>query len=401
MTPHAPRPRRLALLTNVVAPYRVPIYERLACHFDLSVLYSGVESNRPHWQACELGQLGARVKRSWGVTLSWRRREGGLQVEKFLHVNPGLFLDLVALKPDAVITSEMGFRTLTALAYCKIFGKPLWVWWGGTLHTERAVGRGKRIVRKLLAKLVPRWFTYGGTSTEYVVTLGVDPGSITELQNCVPEAHYLTPVPPELYLEPRPVLLYVGQFIPRKGIPLLIDAAARLQAQGCTFALLLVGDGPERRSMEAKVQDLQLRNVHFRDSQPPERMPSVYRSGDVLVFPTLLDNWGLVVNEALWSGLPTLVSRYAGCARELVPVDNIFDPLDADDFTSKLRQAVEGRLPPPDLTRLRRISEVSDLIVRELDSALGAPRGLSPRRNRAVPADGADSRSLGSGDGGC
>jgi glycosyltransferase involved in cell wall biosynthesis len=92
----------------------------------------------------------------------------------------------------------------------------------------------------------------------------------------------------------------------------------------------------------------------------------------VLVFPTLDDVWGLVVNEALWSGLPALVSIYAGCARELVPVGSTFDPLDPADFTDKLRLAVKGELPSPDLTRMKRIDEVSGLIIRELDGWEGA-----------------------------
>jgi glycosyltransferase involved in cell wall biosynthesis len=360
----------LALLTNILAPYRLPIYDRLAREFELTVLYAGNEGNRTHWQGPGFEYSHVRLRRSWGITLPWHSQDEGVRVERFVHLNPGLFVDLFELRPDAVITSEMGLRTLTALSYGKVFSRPVWVWWGGTVHTERMIGLRKRIFRRLLAKQVPRWFTYGQSSTEYLLTLGVRPETLTELQNCVPESRYLAPVSPAVNLEPKPVLLYVGQFIRRKGVDLLVEAAARVQAQGFQLSLLLVGDGPEKRSIEAKVQSLQLRNAHFHVSQPPDRMPAVYRSGDVLVFPTLVDNWGLVVNEALWSGLPALVSRYAGCARELVPVSSTFDPLNADDFTYKLRQAVTGQLPPPDLSRLRRIDEVSDLMVRKLDASL-------------------------------
>jgi glycosyltransferase involved in cell wall biosynthesis len=92
----------------------------------------------------------------------------------------------------------------------------------------------------------------------------------------------------------------------------------------------------------------------------------------VLVFPTREDVWGLVANEALWSGLPALVSIYAGCAKELVPSDSTFDPLNPADFAAKLRRAVAGELPSPDLSRLKGISEVSDLIAQDLHVALGA-----------------------------
>ena len=72
-------------------------------------------------------------------------------------------------------------------------------------------------------------------------------------------------------------------------------------------------------------------------------MSAVYRSGDVLVFRASTHVWGLVVNEALWSGVPALVSVYAGCARELVPSSSTFDPLDPTDFATKLRLALSGQ----------------------------------------------------------
>jgi glycosyltransferase involved in cell wall biosynthesis len=153
-------------------------------------------------------------------------------------------------------------------------------------------------------------------------------------------------------------------------VDLLLDAVATVQAEGLSFSLLVVGSGPEKARLEQRAKRLGLHNVHFHAPQTPDRMPAVYRSGDVLIFPTREDVWGLVVNEALWSGLPALVSSYAGCARELMPPESTFDPLDPVDFAAKLRRAVAGNIPPPDLTRLRRIDEVSSTIIRELDAIL-------------------------------
>jgi len=370
MTRSAAAGRGLAVLSNVLAPYRLPIYEQLARHFDVTVLYSGVEANRSQWPGTTASRSAIRFKRAWGVTLPRRRREASVKIQTFIHVNPGLWVDLLALKPEAVITSEMGFRTLVALLYGWWFEKPVWVWWGGTVHTERAISPAKRAFRRWLVRRVPGWFTYGDTSTEYLLTMGAAPHAITQLQNCIPEEPYLAPVAPLARFDPRPVVLCVGQFIARKGLPLLIDAAARLQGEGLRFSLVLVGDGPDKAAIQAQAQALRLRDVHFCEAVPPDRMPAVYRSGDVLVFPTLLDNWGLVVNEAMWSGLPALVSKYAGCARELVPVECTFDPLDADDFTGKLRRAVGGCLPPPDVGRLKRLADVSDLMARTVNAAL-------------------------------
>ena len=100
-------------------------------------------------------------------------------------------------------------------------------------------------------------------------------------------------------------------------------------------------------------RDLNLKNVHFCPELAPERMPAVYRSGDVLVFPTIEDVWGLVVNEAILSGIPVLCSKYAGCARELLPTENIFDPRNQEEFKEKLRAAIAGQIARPDPSRLR------------------------------------------------
>jgi glycosyltransferase involved in cell wall biosynthesis len=77
------------------------------------------------------------------------------------------------------------------------------------------------------------------------------------------------------------------------------------------------------------------------------------------------------VNEAMWSGLPVVASVYAGCARELLPAEQIFDPFDLDAFANVLTLALDGRLPPPDTSRLRTAAEVAEAIVTDLGRVLG------------------------------
>ena len=181
------------------------------------------------------------------------------------------------------------------------------------------------------------------------------------------------------------MLLYVGQLIARKGVELLLNAAAAVQAQGREFFLLLVGSGPDKPILEQRVKDLELRNVSFQPSLPPDRMPSIYSAADVLVFPTLEDPWGLVVNEAMLSGLPVLCSKYAGCAEELLTADSIFDPRNSEEFASKLRQAVSGQLPKPDLSRLKTMSQVVDQLIRDLDTRMSGPFRSLPATSTELP----------------
>jgi glycosyltransferase involved in cell wall biosynthesis len=107
-------------------------------------------------------------------------------------------------------------------------------------------------------------------------------------------------------------------------------------------------------------------------------MLGVYRSADVLVFPTLEDPWGLVASESILAGLPVLCSKYAGCAQELFSAESIFDPNNLDEFREKLRLAISGRLPPPDLSRLRTTPQVASALIAALTkSASGTPEAFT------------------------
>ena len=365
---------KVALLVNMIAPARLPVYSGLASHFELLVLHGGTESNRDSWRGMEQSLPEAQVVKAWGWQISIPRRQNGQVFDRrYIHITPGFLWHLLRFKPDAVITNEMGFRTLTALLYGTFFRKPVFVWWGGTTHTERRIGSAKRVLRALISRWARRWITYGQSSTEYLRTLDIARERILQIQNAVDEQRFTSAAAPAFALDTKPVLLYVGQFIARKGVDLFLSAAAALQREGEVFSLLLVGNGRDKAALEKRATDLHLKNVHFHTALPPEKMPAVYRSGDVLVFPTLEDPWGLVANEAILCGVTALCSKYAGCAEELFPPENIFDPENSADFTEKLRAAVLGQLPSPQPARLKTTSQIVHALTDALQKSVPQP----------------------------
>jgi glycosyltransferase involved in cell wall biosynthesis len=358
------RKTKVALLVNIIAPARLRLFSVLADHFDLLVLHGGTETNRDSWKGVEKALPNAKVMRAWGWQIHYAKKvHGEVFDEKFVHITPGFAWGLLRFRPDAVISNEMGFRTLIALAYGTLFRTPVWVWWGGTLHTERNNGRLRKAIRKVISAWTKHWISYGQSSTEYLLHLGVKRDRILESQNGIDEEQFQADAEPAWSLQPRPVMLYTGQFIERKGAGALLNAAASVQLQGHEFSLLLVGNGRDKQALERRAATLGLKNVHFHPAQTPDKMPSVYRSGDVLVFPTREDVWGLVANEAMLSGIPVLCSKYAGCAQELFSEESIFDPENAVEFTSKLGEAVAGRLPKPDRSRIRTTRETANRMI--------------------------------------
>jgi glycosyltransferase involved in cell wall biosynthesis len=365
---------RVALLVNLIAPYRAPVYTRLAEFFDLFILHGRTETNRA-WKQVRV--TGAQDRSVWGWQLKFReRRSGKVFDQRFFHFEPGFFTELLCIRPQAVVSIELGTRTFLALIYGFLFRVPVWVWWGGTLHTERGLGRARRLIRRLAARIVQHWISYGETSTEYLLSLNVTRSSILQIQNCVDESWYVKRVPPAVEVHPKPVLLHVGQLIARKGVSQLLQTAARLQAEGSQFSLLLVGDGPDLAALKGLASELGIKNLHFYPSQPAESMASYYRSADLLVFPTMQDVWGLVANEAVLSGLPILCSKYAGCAPELSSPECIFDPADSDAFLAALRKAVAGRLPVGAPQQLKTSREVADMIATDIRFVLQTGEAL-------------------------
>ena len=151
-----PRKNKLAILTNMIAPYRLPLFSVLADQFDLLILHGGKEENRDSWNGQEDALPKARIVRAWGWQIKYPKKVNGeVFDEKFIHVTPGFLWHLLCFRPDAIISSEMGFRSILALAYGSVLRKPVWIWWGGTLHSERNAGTLRKVIRKLFRFVDP------------------------------------------------------------------------------------------------------------------------------------------------------------------------------------------------------------------------------------------------------
>jgi len=117
----------------------------------------------------------------------------------------------------------------------------------------------------------------------------------------------------------RPVFLFAGMLLKRKGLDYLLKAAHSLIQQDLRdFSLLVVGSGPDAVAMKNLAIRLGLeKHVTWHEDVPYHRMGAFYSACDVFVFPTREDVWGMVALEAMAFGKPIICSRHAG-ARELV-----------------------------------------------------------------------------------
>jgi glycosyltransferase involved in cell wall biosynthesis len=128
----------------------------------------------------------------------------------------------------------------------------------------------------------------------------------------------------------RPVFLFVGQVIQRKGIHILLEACALLQKQGYRdYTVIVVGDGAQRDELKDFSQKHGLQDrIQWVGWVEYGRLNAYFRSADVFVFPTLEDIWGMVVLEAMFFGKPVVCSKWAGASEMVVEGENgyVFDP---------------------------------------------------------------------------
>lgn len=358
---------KLAILVNTIAPYRLPMYASLAETFDTLVLHGGKEANRS-WELQIPPSL--QTREVWTMQIPLRKQTGvdGVWDTQYLHLNGGLLWWLPRFQPQAILTNELGLRTILALLYGRLAGVPVWVQWEGSPHSERNIFGAKKRIRRRLVRGIRHWVSYGAGSTDYLLSLGAKPDDVLEVQNCVPHQNFSrkTESPVNLFAgEPKPVILGVGQFIQRKGFQSLLEACGRLTARGGEFTLVLVGAGPEREALQTQAAELGIRHFHMLPNQTQGALNEIYRSADVFILPTLEDVWGLVVSEALWAGTPVLCSKYAGCA-ELVPEGNVFDPMSEESFDLALTKVMEGKVSAADPAVLRTCEQVGEIIGRSI-----------------------------------
>lgn len=134
------------------------------------------------------------------------------------------------------------------------------------------------------------------------------------------------------------VLGFFGKLVERKNCRILLDAYEIIcKREKSKFALCFVGDGPQREELERRARDLP--SVVFVGFQNQTSMPAFYKMTDLVVLPSIRDTWGLVVNEALASGIPVVVSDRVGCAPDLVAgraYGRVFRHDSASDLAEKI-----------------------------------------------------------------
>ncbi|RUP09854.1 MAG: glycosyltransferase [Hyphomicrobium sp.] len=319
---HATRPGaalRIALLFRSYGPYHLARLKALRKdHTVLAVEWSPVDGD-------------------YGWEESERKREAGVIA---LSANK-LAAKLAEFSTEAVaIPGYSEPFALGALRSCNKLGMPA-VLMSDTHAGSIRGNAGRETLKRQVVALYRSALVAGKPHVEYLTSLGFPSKRIVAGYDVVDNRHFSTHAAgsaPKNDGLPQTYFFCCARFVAKKNLQFLVEAFAQYRREHLRDAwdLVIAGDGPLRDAVARHASELSVGpNVHILGHRSYAELPDLYAAAGAFILPSVVDEWGLVVNEAMATGLPVLVSKGAGCHRDLVDIGVngfVFDPANAGEL---------------------------------------------------------------------
>jgi glycosyltransferase involved in cell wall biosynthesis len=318
---------RLALLTEIPAPYRIPLFNALAERVELRVLFLAerdprrafYELHRDEWRFDHRVLAGPQLRR------------GG----RWIVFNRRVLRELRRFHPDAVAVGGWNQPAFwLALAYCRLRRIPLLVWIESTARDARSEARPLALARGAMVRGAAGAYVPGSASAEYARSLGV---KLVETAPNAIDASVFAQAAVDRSGRDTCTFLYVGRLDPEKGLDTLFEAFREVPGE-----LVLVGSGGD----EPRLRRLAGERVRFEGAKDRDEVVGYYRDADVFVLPSRSEPWGMVLNEAAAAGLPLVATEESGASHDLV--DGNGYRIAAGDVVA-LRDAMSSLAADPEL----------------------------------------------------
>ncbi|MCA9133258.1 MAG: glycosyltransferase family 4 protein [Planctomycetales bacterium] len=367
-------PCRVVALTHYLPPYMASALAELTTLVrELQILLSiDQEPNRKferRWSG-----LTVQVQNNLMLRRLWRHRTGFAD-ELYVHIPYDTYNRLRHTNPDIVFSYELGFRSLLSALYCRRYRKPLALCVCVSEHTERGRGALRHMLRRILLRQADA-VTYNGPSClRYLQRFAVPQEKLFPFPYAASEEfQFEGPVARPQHAEKR--LLYIGQLTERKGLQPMLQALTDYcrQTPERLLELDVIGCGKLAEKLQAIPLPGNFRLQWLGHLGYDAIRQAMARAG-ILVFPTLADEWGMVVNEALAAGMPVLGSQYAqACTTLLQEGQNgwLYYPDRPGQLQAKLNALFA--LTPAELSAMRLAAQASVADITPRQAALQAAK---------------------------
>lgn len=340
---------KVAVIFHRFGPYHCGRLEAAARRCEVLAIELGGETSEYGW---------AKVKQTHSFKRVSLFPEADSRRQATSELKTRMSITLAAGKPDVVAVpgwSEKG--ALIALRWAIEKGIPV-VLMSETTADDEARVWWKEWIKRRIGRLCSSALVGGERHKTYLSDLGMaaervfvgyDAVDIDYFGRRAREVRGQSEVRREHGL-PENYFLASARFIPKKNLDRLIRAYAsyRMQASDLPlpssdlWSLVILGDGPLTDDLRCLISDLSLQDsVLLPGFKQYEDLPVYYGLANAFIHASRVEQWGLVVNEAMASGLPVIVSDRCGCVPELVH-DGIngytFDPDDVPTLSKKMME---------------------------------------------------------------
>ena len=345
--------RRLVILTEIISPYRIPLFNALAQHaeVDLHVVFlAETDPGLRQWQIYK-----EEIHFSYQILPSWRKRVGKYNA----LLNLGVGRALAKAAPDVILCGGYNYvASWQSLIWARRRKIPFFLWSESThLDQRRRHALVELLKNKFLSKcsgfVVP-----GRSAQEYLRALKINEDRIFIAPNAVDNdlfsrvaaaARQNAAVRRSELVLPGRYFLFAGRLVREKGVFELLSAYAQLEeSMRRQIGLVFVGDGASRQQLEMAAAAISPGTIRFAGFAQRDHLTTYYALAEMLILPTHTDTWGLVVNEAMACALPVILSRAAGCAVDLL-TENWNGLLVPPRDVSSLNLAMRSLADQPDL----------------------------------------------------
>jgi glycosyltransferase involved in cell wall biosynthesis len=295
---------RIALLTEIPAPFRLPLFAALAARpeVDLAVLFLAENDPRRNYPGYE------RAFESEVL-----RGKDALVGRHWLVVNVAVLGRLRRLRPDVVVVGGWNQPAFwQAGLYARVARVPLVVWVESTARDERAGHGPAEAAKRALVRTAAAFLVPGRAAADYVRSLGaqqiaVAPNAV-DLDVFGRRAERRPELRARLGLD-GVTFLCVSRLSPEKGVDVLVRAF-----DGVPGELALVGDGPDRERVAALAGP----RVRLLGRIERDELVDWYAAADAFVMPSRSETWGMSMQEAAAAGLPLIASEAPGAGYDLI-----------------------------------------------------------------------------------
>ncbi|MBV5330241.1 MAG: glycosyltransferase [Chlorobium sp.] len=296
---------KVVMVTNIPAPYRIPILNRVAACLGVNFLVifcARIEPNR-QWDFEQFDFSHVYLKENFSKSKGF-----------FIHNNLDVISVLRQFRPDVVITTGFNPTFLYAWLYALLSGCHHVPMTDGWLLSESALSRMHKVVRHLVYRTSRAFIGASKKSLDLYRSYGVAESSLFQSHLCIDNKRFSNLAQTA---DRQFDIMFSGQFIERKMPDFFVDVACKVNNMRGAVKVLLLGDGPLKDHV---LKRFTAAGIEFTDAGfvSQEELPSYYSRAKLLLFTTNNDPWGIVANEALASGTPVVTSPNSGAAYDLV-----------------------------------------------------------------------------------